>query len=145
MRRLLLALLLVAAAPAGAASRYNWDDLAAEFCRLTLAGDLPALRPLLTASLAADIQAAAANPNLPPARVLFQTYTNEVPLCEVATRNAAVVEIRRGRPAGAAPSWTEYLVIAPEPDGGTRIDDVLFATSRSDTLRARLAYYAATR
>jgi hypothetical protein len=28
-------------------------------------------------------------------------------------------------------------------DGTSRIDDVLFATRRSDTLRARLAYFAA--
>jgi hypothetical protein len=54
------------------------------------------------------------------------------------TRNAALVEIRRSGRNGAAPSWTEYLVVAPEPDGTTRIDDVLFATRRSDTLRARL-------
>ena len=74
--------------------------------------------------------------------MLFQTYTNVVPVCEARTRNAALVEIRRSKPGGAAPSWTEYLVIVPEADGTSRIDDVLFATRRSDTLRARLAYFA---
>lgn len=52
------------------------------------------------------------------------------------TRNAALIEITRSGPKGAAPSWTEYLVVTPEADGGSRIDDVLFATRRSDTLRA---------
>jgi hypothetical protein len=125
-----------------AAAEYNWNALAAEFCRLTLAGDLPALRPLISDELAADITAASGNPEMPPARVLFQTYTNEVPVCQVRTRNAAIVEVRRSNPGGAAPAWTEYLVIVPERDGTTRIDDVLFATRRSDTLRARLYSYA---
>jgi hypothetical protein len=145
MRLALAALAVLAATPAGSASRYDWDDLGAEFCRLTLAGDLPGLRPLLTDSLANAIQAAAANPELMPARVLFQSYTNEVSECAASTRNAALVEIRRSKPGGAPPSWTEYLVIVPEADGTSRIDDVLFATRRSDTLRARLAFYAATR
>ncbi len=39
------------------------------------------------------------------------------------------------------PSWSDYLVIVPATDGTMRIDDVLFATRRSDTLRARLAAY----
>jgi len=124
---------------------FNWDDLGAEFCRLTLAGDMSGLRPLLSDALAAAIQAAASNPEMPPARVLFQTYTNEVPDCTASTRNAALVEIKRGSPGGGAPAWSEYLVIVPERDGTSRIDDVLFATQRSDTLRARLDYYAATR
>ena len=80
---------------------------------------------------------------MPPARVLFQTYTNEVPVCQAVTRNAAIVEIRRGAPGG--PGWSEYLVVVPAADGTTRIDDVLFATRRSDTLRARLAAYAGAR
>ena len=101
------------------------------------------LRPLLTAELAG---ATSRRPRptrscLPP-QVLFQTYTNEVPVCEARTRNAALVEIHRSKPGGAPPSWTEYLVIVPEPDGTTRIDDVLFATRRSDTLRSRLAALA---
>jgi hypothetical protein len=138
-------LLALAAAPTEAASRqkYDWDDLGTEFCRLTLAGDLPGLRPLLSDQLAADIQAAAGSPLMPPPRILFQTYTNEVPVCQAVTRNAAIVEIRRGRPGG--PGWSEYLVVVPMADGTTRIDDVLFATRRSDTLRARLGAYAGTR
>jgi hypothetical protein len=49
------------------------------------------------------------------------------------------------RAGGGAPAWTEYLVVVPAPDGTTRVDDVLFATRKSDTLRARLQHYAATR
>ena len=89
-----------------------------------------------------DIDAAAPSRELMPARVLFQSYTNEVPVCEAHTRNAALVEINRSKPGGAPPAWTEYLVIVPEADGTSRIDDVLFATRRSDTLRARLGYFA---
>ena len=92
-----------------------------------------------------NLDAASANPKMLPARTLFQTYTNAVSECSASTRNVALVEIRRSKPGGAPPSWTEYLVIVPEPDGTSRIDDVLFATRKSDTLRARLAYYAATR
>jgi len=137
------ALAALIAAPAPAASKFNWDALGAEFCRLTVAGDLAGLRPLLTDSLAAEIQAAAANPELMPPNVLFQTYTNAVPLCEARTRNVALVEIHRSHPGKAGPAWSEYLVIVPEADGTSRVDDVLFATRRSDTLRARLAYFAA--
>jgi hypothetical protein len=148
MRPLLIVATLAAiatTAPAAGKGKYDWDALGAEFCRLTVAGDLQGLRPLLTDSLAQAIQAAAANPNLLPPQVLFQSYTNEVPECEARTRNAALVEIRRSKPGGAPPSWTEYLVITPEADGTSRVDDVLFATRRSDTLRARLGYYAAMR
>jgi hypothetical protein len=141
-----VAVLALATATAGAGrSKYDWDALGAEFCRMTLAGNLQGIRPLITESLAQAIEAAAANPDLLPPRVLFQTYTNEVPVCEARTRNAALIEVRRSKPGGAPPAWTEYLVIVPEADGTTRIDDVLFATRRSDTLRARLAYFAATR
>jgi hypothetical protein len=141
------AALVLAASSASAAGKgkYDWDALGAEFCRLTVAGDLQGLRPLITDSLARAIEAAAANPALLPPQVLFQTYTNEVPVCEARTSNAALVEVRRSKPGGAPPAWTEYLVIVPEADGSSRIDDVLFATRRSDTLRARLAYFAATR
>jgi hypothetical protein len=145
MRLALAALALLAAAPAAAGSRYNWDDLGTEFCKLTLMGDLAGLRPLLTDQLAADIEAAARNPELLPPRVLFQTYTNEVSQCRASTVNVALVEIRRSNPGRAAPAWSDYLVIVPEADGTSRIDDVLFATRKSDTLRARLAYYAAVR
>ncbi len=146
MRRLTLAVLAVlAAAPAAAAqkSRYNWDALGAEFCRLSVAGDVAGLRPLLSAALNQALEAA--SPIAMPPRVLFQSYTNAVPECTAHTRNAALVQIDRSKPGGAPPSWTEYLVIVPEPDGSSRIDDVLFATSRNDTLRARLAYFAAAR
>ena len=139
----ILAAALALSAPAHAAGKYNWDALGAEFCRLTTAGDLPGMRPILTTALARDIEAAAGSGRLPPARTLFQTYVNEVPVCTATTRSAALVEVRRSGPGGAAPAWTEYLVIAPEIDGGSRIDDVLFATRRSDTLRNRLAAYAA--
>ena len=136
------AVTLAAALPQPAAANYDWNDLGAEFCRLTLAGDLPGMRPILSEQLAADIMQAAARTTLPPARVLFQSYTQEVPVCRVRTRSAAIVEIHRSNPGGAAPAWTEYLVIVPERDGTTRIDDVLFATRRSDTLRARLQAWA---
>ena len=43
---------------------------------------------------------------------------------------------------GAAPAWTEYLVIVPQLDGTSRIDDILFATRRSDTLRSRMSTLA---
>jgi hypothetical protein len=144
--RLAAALLLALAgtqACAASNSGYDWDDLGAEFCRLTLAGDLPGLRPLISDQLAADIAAAWGSPAMPPPRILFQTYVNPVPLCEATTRNAAIVEIKRGQPGG--PGWSEYLVVVPAADGTTRIDDVLFATRRSDTLRARLAAYAGAR
>jgi hypothetical protein len=145
MRLAALVLAVLAVGPASAGSRFNWDEIGSEFCRLTLAGDMAGLRPLLTDSLAAAIEAASANPTLMPPNVLFQSYTNEVPRCEAQTRNVALVEIRRSNPGRAAPAWSDYLVMVPEPDGTTRIDDVLFATRRSDTLRARLAYYAAFR
>ena len=140
-----LATLAATASPAAQKSRYDYDALGAEFCRLSVAGDLAGLRPLFTAELNRAIDAAAANPATLPPRVLFQSYTNEVPECSAATRNAALVEIDRSKPGGAPPSWREYLVIVPEADGASRIDDVLFATRRSDTLRARLAYFAAAR
>ena len=147
MRNALAAAALAAlvAGPAPAASQFNWDALGAEFCRLSVAGDMNGLGPLLSAGLKRAINAAAANPALMPPRVLFQSYTNAVPVCTAHTVNAALVEIDRSKPGGAPPSWKEYLVIVPEADGTSRIDDVLFATRRSDTLRARLGYFAATR
>ena len=138
------ALALTLALPAAAASRgkYDYDALGAEFCRLTLAGDMAGLRSLISDDLAHAIEAAAARSELLPPQVLFQSYTNVVPLCEARTRSAAIVEIHRSRPGGAAPAWSEYLVIVPQLDGTTRVDDVLFATRRSDTLRNRLATFA---
>jgi hypothetical protein len=142
---LAVALLAAAvAAPADAASRFNWNALGTEFCRLTLAGDMQGIRALLTEDLRRTLDAAAARADLLPARVLFQSYTNPVPLCQAVTRNAALVEIHRGGP-GNAPSWIEYIVVVPERDGTSRIDDVLFATRKSDTLRARLDYLTASR
>lgn len=139
MRRLAaaLALALAAGGPA-AATDFNWDALGAEFCARSTAGDLAGVRPLITASLAEEIQFAFTLAQEPPPPTLFQTYSTRVPVCRAKTRNAALIEITRSGPKGAAPSWTEYLVVTPEADGGSRIDDVLFATRRSDTLRARL-------
>lgn len=140
---LLLAAAFLALSPsAQARQKTNWDALGAEFCRLTLTGNLAEMRDILSDTLVMDISAAAANPEMPPARTLFQSYTNEVPVCQAQTRNAAVVAITRSNLGGAAPSWTEYLVVVPQADGTTRIDDVLFATRRSDTLRSRLQAYA---
>lgn len=143
MRLMAMVIALVAAAGPTAAEKADWDDLGAEFCRLTLAGDLSAMAPILSRQLQADIAAARGHPDMHP-RTLFQTYSNQVPICEADTRNAAIIEIRRSAASGA-PAWTEYAVVVPEPDGTSRIDDILFATRKSDTLRARLEYYAATR
>jgi hypothetical protein len=126
-----------------AAGAYDWDELGAEFCRLTLSGDMASMPTVLSPSLIALVRAASANPALPSARTLFQTYVNEVPECRVRTLNAAIVEIQRSNAGGTPPAWTEYLVVTPERDGTTRIDDVLFATRRSDTLRTRLQRWAA--
>lgn len=136
------ALALTLALPAAAASRgkYDYDALGAEFCRLTLAGDMAGLCLLISDDLARAIEAAAARSQLLPPQVLFQSYTSVVPDCEARTRNAAIVEIRRSRPGG--PAWSEYLVIVPQIDGTSRVDDVLFATRRSDTLRNRLSALA---
>lgn len=134
--------LLASAASAEGRTKFDWDALGAEFCRLSLAGDMEAMTPLLTPSLVESIRAAAANPALPGARVLFQSYVNEVPVCEARTRNAAIIAITRSMPGGGAPSWTEYVEVVPLADGTTRIDNVLFATRRSDTLRARLDAWA---
>jgi hypothetical protein len=142
MRLALAALALLAAAPAAAGSRYNWDELGAEFCRLTLSNDLAGMAPILSRQLAADISFAASRSALPPAEALFQAYPNQMPICQAETRSSALVEVRRSLQNGSG--WSDYLVIVPEADGTTRIDDVLFATRRSDTLRARLASYAGT-
>lgn len=147
-----LAIALAAALPAPPAAAflfgrkkpaYDWTALGTEFCARSLAGDLAGIRPLISGELAADIDRAAATGPLPPTRILFQTYENAVPVCRVRTMSAALVEVERSNPNGAPPAWKEYLVIAPERDGTSRIDDVLFATRRSDTLRARLRTWAA--
>ncbi len=76
---------LARAAPAAAASKYDWNAIGIEFCKATLTGDITAVAPLLTDSLLRDIDfaMAAGSAEMPPARVLFQTYTTEVPVCEV--------------------------------------------------------------
>jgi hypothetical protein len=135
--RLLAAALALAPLPA-AAQAFDWSALGAEFCARTAAGELAAVRPLISDSLAQEIAFAFARAGSTPPPTLFQSYTNPAPQCSARTRNAAIVEIRRSGPDGAPPAWTEYLVVAPEADGTTRVDDVLFATRRSDTLRARL-------
>jgi hypothetical protein len=137
MKHLILAALIAAAATPSAAQRFNWDQLGQDFCRYSAANDLPNLNRIITPDLAAMIQAAYSRRQgeLPP-RVFFQAYDAEVD-CEAATRNAALVEIRR-RGGGGVPAWSDYLVVVPERDGTTRIDDILFATRRSDTLRTRL-------
>ena len=137
MKHLVLAALIAAAASPSAAQRFNWDHIGQDFCRYSAANDLPSLNRIITPSLAAKVQAAYSRGQgeLPP-RIFFQDYDAEVD-CEASTRNAALVEIRR-RGGGGSPAWSDYLVVVPERDGTTRIDDILFATRRSDTLRTRL-------
>lgn len=124
------------AGPARAGTAFDYDALGAEFCRLTLAGDLADLRPLLSRQLGAALDQVAGNPALPPAQVLFQTYLTPVPGCAARTVNAALVQVTRSQPDGTG--WTDYIVVVPERDGQTRIDDVLFAIRKSDTLMSRL-------
>lgn len=148
MRRIVrgaaLAAAMALAAPLpgpAAAQAFDWDALGTEFCRATLTGDLAQVAPLLSEDLEAQILARLGSPDMPPARVLFQTYLNEVETCQASTRNAALVEIKRSAFGVGGPAWSDYLVIVPEKDGTMRIDDVLFATRKSDTLRARLKAY----
>ncbi len=139
-RRVVQAALAAVAVGSGAAGAqsFDWDALGAEFCARSTAGELVAMQPLLSASLAREIEFAFATAGAAAPPTLFQSYANQVPVCTARTRNAAIVEVRRSGPDGAAPAWTEYLVVTPEADGTSRVDDVLFATRRSDTLRARL-------
>ncbi len=110
-----LALLLALPAPAAQRSKYDWDALGAEFCRLTLAGDMAGLRPLLSNGLAADIQAAANNTELLPPNVLFQSYTNVVPDCEAHTRSAAIVESAAASPAAPRQPGPSTSSSCPRP------------------------------
>lgn len=138
-RAALAVLVALAFAPAPTqAQPFDWDRLGAAFCEITRTGRIAEARPLISASLAREIEVAFARAGQTPPPSLFQTYGMLVPECTARTRNAAILEIRRSGPKGAAPAWTEYAVIVPEADGTSRIDDVLFATRRSDTLRARL-------
>lgn len=132
----LLASLAAPVQPALAGSAFNYDELGLEFCRLTASGDLTGLRPLLSRSLNAALDRAMGNAALPPPQTLFQTYTTPVQLCSARTVNAALVQITRSQPNGTG--WNDYIVVVPEPDGQTRIDDVLFAIRKSDTLMSRL-------
>jgi hypothetical protein len=93
------------------------------------------MAPILSPSLQQLIAAASRRGDVPP-RMLLQSYDAPAPRCEVRTRNAAIVEIARTA-SGSGITWVDYLVVAPEPDGTTRIDDILFSTRRSDTLRVR--------
>lgn len=124
------------AAPA-AAQRFDWSEIGTAFCRHAVAGDVAALGPLMTAPLRQLVEAAARRGNASP-RFFVQSYDAAATGCAVRTRNAALVEIERSVP-GSNQRWIDYLVMVPEADGGTRIDDILFSTRRSDTLRARLA------
>ena len=127
----------------GQTKRFNWDAIGTEFCRRALVGDVEGLRPLITPSLAQAIDTAVARSPAPVSPTyLLQTYANPAPQCAARTRNVALIEIERSGIGGTAPIWTEYLVIVPLPDGTSRIDDMLFATRRSDTLRARLTRLA---
>jgi hypothetical protein len=137
---------LAGAIPAAAQSRrFDWDAIGAAYCQRALAGDLRGLAPLLTPSLAQALQTtlARAGAKVPPS--LLQSYSNPAPVCAPRTRNVALVEVRRSGPGGAAPAWTDRLVIVPQADGTNRIDDILFATRRSDTLRTRLDALAKSR
>ncbi len=116
------------------AQPFNWDEIGAAFCRAAVAEDLRSLGPVLSPSLRQKIEGAARQGEVSP-RMLLQAY--DAPArCSARTRNAAIVEVRREPAQGAG--WTDYLVMVPEADGSTRIDDILFATRRSDTLRERL-------
>ena len=131
-------LLALTLASNAAAQPFDWDELGEAFCARSVAGDLAGLQPLLSPSLVEEIAFAFGRAQAAPPPTLFQSYANPAAVCTAKTRNVALIEITRSGPGGAAPSWTEYLVVGPEADGTTRIDDVLFATRRSDTLRARL-------
>lgn len=139
-RRIVLALVCALASPAAAQDqRFDWDAIGAEFCKRALIGDVAGLRPLITDSLARAIEAAVGRSAAPvPPTYLLQSYSNPAPRCAASTRNVALVEIKRSGPGDAAPSWKEYLVMVPLADGSTRIDDIFYATRRSDTLRERL-------
>ncbi len=115
------------------AAQYDWNAMGQDFCAAALAGDVRALAPIVTPELGWLLGQAEGQV---PARFLFQGYDVEATGCAVRTRNAALVEVRRDVAGG--PGWVDTLVMVPEPDGSTRIDDILFGTRRSDTLRARL-------
>jgi hypothetical protein len=120
-----------------AAQRFNWDAIGAAYCQHAVREEIAAMAPILTPSLRLLIEAAERRGSVPP-RMLLQSYDAQAVECRARTRNAAIIEVDRAVAGGAA-SWTDYLVVVPEADGSTRIDDILFSTRRSDTLRSRLA------
>jgi hypothetical protein len=126
-----------AGAGAVAAQRFNWDAIGAAYCQHAVAEEIAAMGAILTPSLRLLIEAAGRRANVPP-RMLLQSYDAQALECRARTRNAAIIEVERAV-AGGGTSWTDYLVVVPEADGSTRIDDILFSTRRSDTLRSRLA------
>lgn len=114
-------------------AQYDWNAIGRDFCVAALAGDVRALAPVVTPELGWLLGEAAGE--VPP-RYLFQGYDVEATGCTVRTRNAALIDIRRDVEGGTG--WVDTLVVVPEADGSTRVDDILFGTRRSDTLRARL-------
>jgi hypothetical protein len=62
---------LAVSASAAAAQRFDWDALGAEFCARSVSGDLASLRPLITASLAQEIEFAFARAGAPVPRTFF--------------------------------------------------------------------------
>lgn len=120
-------------APATEETRFNWDMVGRDFCEAALAEDIGRVRPRISPELAVLLDQADGRV---PARLLLQGYDAPASGCSVRTRNAALVEIRRDVAGG--PGWVDTLVMVPEADGSTRIDDILFGTRPSDTLRARL-------
>ncbi|HLS58373.1 MAG TPA: hypothetical protein VK022_01980 [Paracoccaceae bacterium] len=136
MRRLLplgLAAALAACASAEPSPQYDWDAIGRDFCRAAVSRDLDALAPVVTPELGWLL--GQAEGRVPP-QYLFQGYDVEGASCTPRTRNAALIDIRRDVEGGTG--WVDTLVVVPEADGSTRIDDILFGTRRSDTLRARL-------
>jgi hypothetical protein len=142
MGRLAAAWVAAAAASAAEAQGFNWDGIGQAFCRAAVAEDVRGLAPVLSPSLRQLIEAAGRQGGA-STRMLLQGYDAPAPGCTVRTRNAAIVEVRRVTAGGDG--WTDYLVVAPEADGTTRIDDILFATRRSETLRERLRIMRAGR
>ena len=133
--------------PAPPRSKYDWDALGAEFCRAD-ARRRPRRPPPAAHRRRSPGRSRRRRPNpelLPPQRAVPELHQRGA---RSARRTPATPRWSRSTaasPAARAPSWTEYLVIVPEADGTSRIDDVLFATRRSDTLRGRLGYFAGWR
>ena len=125
-----------------AASRYNWDAIGVEFCKATLTGDITAVAPLLTNSLAPRHRRRDGGRQFRDAsgaRVVPDLHDRGAGLRGADPQRGARRDPAQRSGARRTSAWSEYLVIVPEMDGGSRIDDVLFATRKSDTLRARLA------